>query len=130
MLSNITSDSRSRSKNQQTSLFSGDKVYLYGDTTYTGKLIHPVERTYPARWTVKVDRGGYEVVNLNCISLIESQSCHEIKSDSEILNSDESDLAIEELKREIIALKTENARLKQENEMVKKDLDIAKQKCC
>ena len=127
MISNITSDSRSRSKNKQTSLFSGEKVYLYGDRAYTGTLIHPLERTYPPRWTVKLDRGGYEAASLDRISSIESKSNDRVEPEVEIPNSDESDIAIEELKREIIALKTENARLKQENEMVKKDLDIAKE---
>ena len=111
----------------KTLLKAGQKIYLYGDRTYTGKLIRPIERTYPAKWTVQLNRGGYEAVNLDCIFLIESNSGAEIESESQILKSDESDSAIEELKKEIIALKTENARLKQENEILKKDLDIAKQ---
>ena len=111
----------------KTLLQAGQSVYLYGDRAYTGKLIHPIERTYPAKWTVQLDRGGYEAVNLDCISLIESESCHGVKPELEIPESDESDSAIEELKKEIIALKTENARLKQENEIIRKDLDIAKQ---
>ena len=127
MISNITSDSDSRSKNQKTSLESGDKVYLHGDRSYTGTLIHPVDRTYPPRWTVKLDRGSYEAVSLDRISSIESNSGDRVEPEAEIPFGDENNLAIEELKREIIALKTENVRLKQENEMVKKDLDIAKE---
>ena len=115
------------SKDKQTSLSSGDKVYLYGDLTYTGKLIHPIERTYPPRWTVQLDRGGYEAVNLNHISLIESKERDWIEPEAIIPFSDEPDLATDKLTREIIALKRENARLKQENDLIKKDLDIAKQ---
>ena len=36
------------------------RVYLYGDTRYTGTLLRPVERTHPPRWTVELDRGGYD----------------------------------------------------------------------
>lgn len=126
MLSNITFNTQKETDREQ--LYQeGDLVYLYGDTKYTGKLILPIERTYPCKWTVQLDRDGYEAVNLNYIHLIESEECQQVQSESEIPFSDESDSAIEELKREIIALKTENARLKQENEIVKKDLDIAKQ---
>ncbi len=60
MLSNITSQPQKEPRERQSSLKSGDQVYLYGDNTYTGTLIHPVERTYPPRWTVQLDRGGYE----------------------------------------------------------------------
>ena len=66
-----------RSQIKQTSLFSGDKAYLYGDTTYTGTLIHPIERTYPPKWSVKLDRGGYEAVNIKHITVTEpSQHSH------------------------------------------------------
>ena len=127
MLSNITSDSISRSNSREISLSSGDSVYLYGDRTYTGTLIHPVERTSSPRWTVQLDRGGYEAVNLNHISLVESNSGDRIEHEAVIPFSNESDSSIEKLKKEILALKTENVRLKQENEMVRKDLDIAKE---
>lgn len=126
MLSNITSNPQQETDRGQ--LYrEGDLVYLYGDRAYTGKLIRPIERTYPIRWTVRLDRGGYEAVDLNCVSIIKSDEEERVEPDSEISFSDESDSEIEKLKKEIVALKTHNARLQQENEMVRKDLDIAKQ---
>lgn len=62
----------SQTKKQQTLLSSGDRVYLYGDSTYTGKLIRSLERTSPLKWTVQLDRGGYEAVNIQHITVIES----------------------------------------------------------
>ncbi len=44
------------------------RVYLYGDTQYTGTLIRPLDRTYPPRWTVELDRGGYDSATINNIS--------------------------------------------------------------
>ena len=64
MLSNITSNSGLYSDDRQSLLSSGDRVFLYGDRNYTGTLIRPVERTYPKKWTVQLDRGGYEAVNV------------------------------------------------------------------
>ena len=52
-------------------LSSGDKAYLYGDTAYTGTLIHPIERTSPPIWTIKLERGGYEAVNIQHITVTE-----------------------------------------------------------
>ncbi|MGL5794351.1 MAG: hypothetical protein ACRC06_08055, partial [Waterburya sp.] len=66
---NQTSSSRQLSQKNQTNLQEGQKVYLYGDIKYTGTLIRPLERTYPPRWTVQVDKGGYEAVNIEQISL-------------------------------------------------------------
>jgi len=126
MLSNITSNFQSETDRTAVLYKAGDLVYLYGDMTYTGKLIRPVERTYPQKWTVQLDRGGYEAVNLQHISLIESKKRDWIKS-SEIAFDDEPDPDTEKFKRELAALREENARLKQENEIAKKDLDIAKQ---
>lgn len=103
----------------------GQEVYLYGDTNYTGTLIRRV-RTYPAKWTVELDRGGYEAVNVAHISLIESRSDNYLNSDLNVPFGDAPE-SIAQLQREIIALKRENAELKQENELIKKDLDIAKQ---
>ena len=51
MLSNITSNS-----SKETLLTQGDVVYLYGDTDYTGTLIRPIDRTYPPKWTVELER--------------------------------------------------------------------------
>ena len=59
-------------RERQSLLFPGGTVYLYGDRTYTGKLIHPVERTYPPKWTVQLDRGGYEAVNVKDIDVFKS----------------------------------------------------------
>lgn len=35
--------------NKQFSLSPGDQVYLYGDRTYTGKLIRLLEHTHPPK---------------------------------------------------------------------------------
>ena len=123
MLSNITSNSKPQADREAFLHKAGDRVYLYGDLTYTGRLIRLIEHTYPAKWTVQLDRGGHEAVSLDRISPVESQR----EPESFIPFSDEPNAEIEKLKQEIIALKTENTRLKQENEIVKKDLDIAKQ---
>ena len=144
--------SQAKRKNKQSSLFQGDTVYLYGDRNYTGKLIHPVDITYPPKWTVQLDRGGYEAVNIKHISILESKNSgysrkkannyHE--PDLEVPFSDSSDepvKSVSELEKEIAALKHQKAslesenqamrqrhrELEQENELLKKDLDIAKQ---
>ena len=65
---NLISDKRLQSK---TALKTGQEVFLYGDRTYTGKLIHPVERTYPPKWTVQLDRGGFEAVNVKEIGVFQ-----------------------------------------------------------
>ena len=49
------------------------KVYLYGDTSFSGTLIRPLERTYPPRWTVQLDRGGYESATVAQITPINPQ---------------------------------------------------------
>lgn len=103
------------------------RVYAYGDTNYTGRLIRPIEQTYPQKWTVKLDRGGYEAVNQSDLSLIEPSPDHQ---DSAIPFSDEPQATVSQLEREIIALKTQVHQLKQENEILKKDLDQAKQIMC
>jgi multidrug efflux pump subunit AcrA (membrane-fusion protein) len=138
---NQTSLSRQPSQKSQTNLQAGQKVYLHGDTQYTGTLIRPLERTYPQKWTVELDAGSYEAVNLERISLIESQSSSAIKTNLEIPFGDEPQATTDQIEKEIIALKRENAYLKQENQIVKqqyreierenkllkKDLDQAKQ---
>lgn len=116
----------------------GQEVYLYGDRNCTGTSIGPVERTYPplapfgdagslAKWTVKLDRSGYEAVNVGHISLVESQPSNVLESDLDLPFGDAPEPSYAQLQREIIALKRENAKLKQENELIKKDLDQAKQ---
>ena len=125
MLSNITSNHKTESK-----LTPGDRVYLYGDTNYTGSLIRPIERTYPSKWSVQLDTGSYEAVNVRDISLLESQS-----SNPDLLEDENKELPFDDapepnyaqLQRELAALKRQNALLQQENEAVKKDLDHAKQ---
>lgn len=67
---NQTSLSRQPSHRSPINLQAGQKVYLHGDPEYTGTLIRPIERTYPPKWTVELDAGGYEAVNLERISLI------------------------------------------------------------
>ena len=113
-------------------LKSGQKVYLYGETQFTGILIRPIERTYSLRWTVELDRGGYDSAVVSSITPIAPQP---IESNSDIPFSDEPKQKYEdektvdtsELEEEIIALKTELAKLKAENHILKKDLDQTKQ---
>ena len=133
MLSNITFDARKETVGEAL-LQEGDRVYLYGDPKFTGTLIRPVEKTYPQKWSVKLDRGGYEAANVDCISSIASQSSKQVKDNLDIPFGDEPEPTISQLEREIIALKRENAQLKQENielkqenEFLQKDLDRAKQ---
>jgi hypothetical protein len=144
-----------KSKNQQTSLSSGDKVYLYDDTTYTGTLIHPIERTSPPRWTVQLDRGGYEAVNIQDITVTEPQSVnHNYPEELEIpfSNSPETppkhlpilktetktpeeleqkirilENTISQLEAENQLLEQKSREIKKENEILKKDLECAKQ---
>ena len=122
MISNITSNS-----SKETLLSQGDRVYLYGDTNYTGTLIRLVERTYPPKWTVQVDHRGYEAVNVRDISSIESQGLDVSDSDLDLSFGDAPESSYEQLQREIIALKRENARLQEENELIRKDLNSAKE---
>lgn len=73
----------------QQNLRSGQKVYLYNDPKYTGTLMRPVERTYPPKWTVELDRGGYEAANLENIYPLESP--HSESQEKEILKADRSE---------------------------------------
>ena len=122
MISNITSN-----LSRETLFSQGDRVYLYGDTNYTGTLIRLVERTYPPKWTVQVDHRGYEAVNVRDISSIESQGLDVSDSDLDLSFGDAPESSYEQLQREIIALKRENARLQEENELIRKDLNSAKE---
>lgn len=137
----ITWEKQPLSRNQ-TILKADQKVYLYGDRQFRGTLIRPIERTYPhsriplrltaaqgrsPKWTVKLDRGGYEAVNLSDLSLIESPQHNPVEPNPEIPFSDEPQATTSQLEREIIALKRQVHQLKQENEIIKKDLEIAKQ---
>jgi hypothetical protein len=127
MLSNITSNSPKQTSPRQAPYQEGDLVYLYGDTEYTGRLIRPIERTYPPKWTVQLDRGGYEAVNTTQISLIEPLVPNQEHNHHSIPFSDEPEVTNSQLQKEIIALRRENAKLRQENEIISKDLDQAKQ---
>jgi len=123
MLSNITPNLQAESL-----LTQGDHVYLYGDTSYTGKLIRLIERTYPQKWSVQLDRGGYDAVNVEQISSIEFESSNMHESDKLDLPFDDvPESSYAQLQQEILALKSKNAQLQQENEVVRKDLDHAKQ---
>ncbi len=124
---NQATSNRQPSPQSETIFKSDQRVYLYGDTNYTGRLIRPLERTYPQKWTVELDGGGYEAVNLSQIALIESPPCNPIEPKSEIPFAEESEAAISKLKKEIIALKKEVQQLQQENEIIKKDLEQAQQ---
>lgn len=126
---NLSTNINQKPTNRQPSqhiLKSGQKVYLYDDTKYTGTLLRPVERTYPPRWTIELDRGGYDsaiVAEITPIELLESES----ESNLEIPFSDSPSLSNSQREKEIIALKKEVQKLKAENQVLKKDLEIAKQ---
>jgi len=124
MLSNITFNSQQGSGDRQSLLSQGDLVYLYGDRNYTGILIRPVERTYPQKWTVQLEQGGYEAVNVEHISSTESQaSNHQL----DLPFGDDPEASSAQLQREIAALKRQNFLLQEENRSIKRDLDHAKQ---
>lgn len=140
MISNITLNSQKHSGERESLLKSGDKVYLYGDITYTGRLIHPIERTYPPKWTVQLDRGGYEAVNVKDLGVFEvgkentSSQLEQLNLDIPFSSAIDEPESRSELLKEIAALKKENAllreqhkELEQENQLLKKDLDSAKQ---
>ena len=113
------------------------KVYLYGDTSFAGTLIRPLERTYPSRWTVELDRGGYDSATVSDITpinpqYIESNLAIPFDDGSEISPHHErvqleEDNEVSEKEREILLLETKIAQLEQENEILKKDLEVAKQ---
>ena len=128
MLSNITSNPGQEGDRRQALHQQGDHIYLYGDTSYTGSLIRPIERSYPQKWSVQLDRGGYEAANVEQISLLESQSSNPQESDNlDIPFGDVPESSYVQLQQEILALKSKNAQLQQENEVIKKDLEQAKQ---
>ena len=135
---NINQNSTNRQPSQYI-LKPNQKVYLYGDTSFSGTLIRPIERTYPPRWTVELDRGGYDSAIVASITPINPQY---IQADLGIpfSNSDETntfhheerqihsekDNRIAQLEKEIEQIKTQNQQLKNENEILTKDLEITK----
>jgi hypothetical protein len=157
MTLNITSNSEKHSGDGQSLLKSGDTVYLYGERTYTGILIHPIERTSPPKWTVQLDRGGYEAVNTTQISALESKSqplpqpvSYKYPEALEIPFSDtplkpapilkiektldrlkekikQLENTISQLEAEQEASRQKYREIEQENQILKKDLEQAKQ---
>ena len=124
---NLSSSLNQASPNRQPSqhiLKPEQRVYLYGDTKFTGTLIRPLERTYPSRWTVQLDIGGYDSATVAEITPIAS---YPVESNSQIPFNDEPEPTNSELEREIIALKKENERLIQENQQLNEKLAEAKQ---
>ena len=132
MLSNITSNSP-----QDTTLKPGQTVYLYGDRRYAGKLIRQLERTYPQKWTVQLELGGYAAANVAEIFPIESEL-----NEPEIPFSEEPERGkisqleqkIKILENTIQQLETENQlierryhEVERENEILRQDLEQAKQ---
>ena len=112
------------------------KVYLYQDTSILGTLIRPLERTYPPRWTVQLDDGGYESATVAEITPIDPQY---IETDSSLPFSDDNkniphqeeapenkDDQIARLEKEIKILKTQYQQLQNENQVLKKDLEISR----
>jgi hypothetical protein len=125
-MTNLDLSVNQKSSNRQASqqiLKPEQKVYLYGDTKFTGTLIRTLERTYPPRWTVELDKGGYDSATVNNITPLEP---YPIESPSAIPFSDEPSNH-SDLEKEIIALKQENARLQRENERLTEELAEAKQ---
>ena len=120
------------------------KVYLYGDTYFSGTLIRPIERTYPPRWTVQLDRGGYESATVAEITPINPQyietdlaisfdESNSINTPSQEQLQQDKDRQIARLKKEIEIVKSQyqqleikNQQLQDENKVLKKDLEIAK----
>jgi hypothetical protein len=124
MLSNITSNPPKQTYPRQAPYQEGDLVYLYGDPEYTGRLIRPIERTYPPKWTVQLDRGGYEAVNSTQISLIKSEISNQVEQNYPIPFSDEPEVSTSQLESQ---LQKEIIALRKENEILSKDLEQAKQ---
>jgi hypothetical protein len=130
-MNNIKTSLNQKPANRQPAqqiLKQNQRVCLYDDTRYTGTLIRPMERTYPQRWTVELDRGGYDSAVVSQITSIAPQK---IESNSDIPFNDEPEKDIKEtdskLQEEIAALKAQVEQLKNENEILTKDLAQAKQ---
>ncbi|MEC4896277.1 MAG: hypothetical protein SAL07_25260 [Oscillatoria sp. PMC 1051.18] len=115
-----TTPNKQQSHKTVTNLFCGQRVYLYDNPSDTGTLIHPVEGTTPPRWTVKLDNGNYEAVNIDHITPITT-------TPETTDNQPQLQIDISELQQQIIALKQENQRLEQENQQLKEELQKTKQ---
>ncbi|NET91610.1 MAG: hypothetical protein F6K45_26675 [Kamptonema sp. SIO1D9] len=97
------------------------RVYLYDNPSDTGTLIHPLEGTTPPRWTVKLDNGNYEAVNIAHITPITEP----LETTD---NQPQLQLDISQLQQQIIALKQQNQRLEQENQHLKQKTQRLEQK--
>jgi hypothetical protein len=137
MLSNITSNSKKHSSDRQSLLKSGDTVYIYDDRTYAGTLIHPIERTYPPKWTVQLERGDYVAANIEDIFPRETNAS-EIPLSQAQPNTEKTIAQLEQkiktLNNTIAQLEAENQfiehqyqEIERENQLLKKDLEQAKQ---
>ncbi|MGK7896218.1 MAG: hypothetical protein AB4372_22040 [Xenococcus sp. (in: cyanobacteria)] len=135
MLSNITSNYP-----KETELRPGQKVYLYGDRRYEGKLIRPLERTYPQKWTVQLEIGGYVAANVAEIFALKSSYSEQSEADIPFSEKPES-AVISQLKQKIKILENNLQQLQAENQLIehryyeverenqtlKQDLEQAKQ---
>lgn len=133
MISNITSEQKKETPNRQvpavridteTHPQAGDRVYLYNDPKYIGTLIRPIERTYPPRWTVELDNGGYEAAKVADFSPVTPVSAS--VSSEKPVSEDETEVRIKQLEEEILALRQENQRLKEELKEAKQTIRRAK----
>ncbi len=110
---NINQTHISRQPSQQ-NLKPGQRVYLYGDTRYMGTLIHALEKTYPVRWTVELDRGGYDSATIEHITIIEPAEV----LDSEPLVEVEDNI-ISQLEKEILILRKTIKHKEEENQIIR-----------
>ena len=138
-------DSGYKKQASQYILKPNQKVYLYGDTSFSGTLIRPIERTYPPRWTVELDRGGYdsaivaEIIPINpqyietdlAIPFDEDNSIDTPTVEEQLQQEKERRIAqlekeIEIVKSQYQQLEAKNQQLQNENKVLKKNLEIAK----
>ncbi|ELS04844.1 hypothetical protein Xen7305DRAFT_00045800 [Xenococcus sp. PCC 7305] len=129
--SNINQKLFLRQPSQQI-LRSGQKVYLYGDTRFAGTLIHPVERTHPPRWTVELERGGYDSATIQDITPLNPIF---LEPDANIPFSDEPEITAvnnqqitfnSQLEAENNKLREQIQKLEQENKQLNKELSKTK----
>ena len=120
MIDSLSSLNQTHSQEQlsQQNLKPGQRVYLYGDTRYTGTLIHPLERTYPIRWTVELDRGDYDSATIEHITLLTSEPEKALEVDSIVQTEPENGLYISQLEAEIQILKNSLQQKEAENQII------------
>ena len=113
----------------------GQKVYLYGDRRYEGKLIRPLERTSPPKWTVQLKLGGYAAANVTEILPLESEELEiPFSEDPEKEKIAQLEQKIKILENTIKQLEAENRlieyrynEVEQENQLLHQELKEAKQ---